>query len=122
MYKIKIAMIVLRRVEFENIRVGCCGLSRYDSITPVGYEADFDAFKKEACEIMRDYGQESYNSPGDEYSLEYFEGNDTEQNFRENGSSIFKFALEKGVWNFYDKGKLQFTVDSPDKLKEIWRL
>lgn len=115
-------MIVLRRVEFKNIRVGCCGTSRYDSITPVGYEADLDSFKREALELMSNYGKESYESTGDEHSIEYFEGNSTDQNFRENGQSIYKFILESDKWNFYDHGELQASAVNIEQLKSIWQL
>lgn len=105
-------MIVLRRVEFKKARVGCCGLVRNDSITPVGYDASLAAFKKEALDIMRKYGKESYENTGDEYSVEYFEGDGTtDQNFREDGQSIFKLALEGKKWKFYELGKF----------KEAWR-
>ena len=115
-------MIVLSRVEFKDIRIGCCGQSRYDSIGPVGYEANFSAFKKEAYDLMKNYGQKSYESSGDEYSIEYFEGDSIEQNSRENGQSIFKFILEGKKWVFYDHDKSQFSIDSIGKLKETWQL
>lgn len=115
-------MIVLRRVEFINTRIGCCGLARKDSITPVGYEADLDAFKKEAYDLMKKYGKSSYEEMGDEYSIEYFQGDNTEQNFREKGQSIFKFILEGKKWNFYENGKLKFSETKAVELKKIWQL
>jgi hypothetical protein len=115
-------MLIFRRVEFKNARVGCCGLTRYDSITPVGGRADFEIFKKEALKIMEAYGHQSYRDDGDEYSIEYFEGKSTDQNFREDGKSFLKFVLEKGKWKFYAEGKLQFSVGKIEELKKIWRL
>ncbi|MFH1036940.1 MAG: hypothetical protein V1756_02690 [Patescibacteria group bacterium] len=115
-------MIVLRRVEFKNTRIGCCGLARKDSITPVGYTAEFTDFEKDAYDLMKNYGKQSYEGSGDEYSIEYFEGNSTEQNFREEGLSLFKFALEKKEWKFYERGDLKFSVSNSAELRKIWQL
>jgi|WetSurMetagenome_2_1015567.scaffolds.fasta_scaffold304597_2 hypothetical protein len=115
-------MIILRRVEFENTRVGCCGLTRNDSITPVGRDVDFSMFKKEAWEMMKSYGNQSYKASGDEYSIEYFEGDTTDQNFRESGRSILKFVLEGKKWKMYESGELQFSVSNSDELRKIWQL
>ncbi len=114
-------MIIMRRVEFEEARVGPCAQTRYDSITPVGYEIDFITFKEEACEIIRNYGHQSYDGPGDEYSIEYFEAFTTEQNQREGGQSLLKLALEDAVWNFYEGGELRFSVVSLTELEEKWQ-
>lgn len=114
-------MFILRRVEFKNLRIGCCGLSRYDSISPVGTEVNFDEFKKEAIEILKNYGEQTYESSGDEYSIEYFEGKGTDQNFREDGKSFFKFILEGKEWKFYENGKKIFSIKNLAQLKKLWQ-
>jgi hypothetical protein len=112
--------MIFKRVEFEKARVGCCGLTRRDSISPVGEQIDLAAFKEEAMSIMKAYGHPSYQASGDEYSLEYFEGKSYDQNFREDGQSFLKFILEKGKWKFYEAGKLQFSVAKIKELEKLW--
>lgn len=116
-----INMWIFRRVEFKRARVGCCGLVRNDSITPVGYDVNASAFQKEACTLMERYGKQSYDGDGDEYSLEYFEGESPDQNLREDGPSLFKFVLKGKKWQFFDHGKIQFSVASLKELKKIWQ-
>lgn len=106
---------ILSRKQYEESFGGPCRLIRNDLIFPVGETATLEDFKKECLQLINEFGKK--NKP---YSVEYFEGT-PEQNFRENGKSIYLFIFEDGKWNFYEEGKLKFSVKSKEELLRIWR-
>lgn len=113
-------MVILGRNQFRTLRVGCCGLSRYDQIYPVGVYPNISDFKREAFQMINSYGISNNDGFGDCYSVEYFEG-EPSQNFRRHGASIYLFILEQdNKWHFYDHDQHKFAVSNVEELKKVW--
>ena len=114
--------IVLGRQQFETARQGCCGKMRYDSIYPIGERANFNTFKREVLDIVReDYGTSDYFGDNDTYSIEYFEGKPG-QEMRGDGKSIFLIQRNPdGSWSYYENGSFQFSVKNYEELERRWQ-
>ncbi len=112
-------MIILRQEKYENARIGCCGLARYDVITPVGYSAYLSEFEEEAIKMVSAYGTDDEDY-GDTYSLEYFEGAEGLEDRANGGKSLYKMVKEEGRWAFYINGKLEDTFTGLEELKSKW--
>lgn len=89
--------MILGRNLYKNIKIGCCGMSRYDIIFPIGYTTTESAFKEDAKQMIEDYYKSDYDGGNDCYSLEYFEG-DADQTQRGGGTSLFKCELINDEW------------------------
>ncbi|MFA5395308.1 MAG: hypothetical protein WC346_04740 [Methanogenium sp.] len=98
--------MILGRELYKNIKIGCCGLSRHDSIFPVGYNTSKEEFLLAANKMIEKYYMEEYNGGNDNYSLEYFEGTSEQEN-RGSGKSVFKCVLleDDNKWHFYIENK-----------------
>lgn len=97
--------MILGRELYKNIKIGCCGLARHDSIFPVGYVVNREEFESAAKRMIEKYYKEEYDGGNDTYSLEYFEGNPEQEN-REDGKSLYKCTLSEDdkKWHFFVNG------------------
>lgn len=105
--------IVLGRVVYKTVRIGCCGMSRYDMIFPVGDVASFSQFKQEGFNLINDF-----NKDQDSYQVEFFEGI-PEQNERGNGKQLYSLIHKDGVWHFYKDGILKLETDN-ERILSLW--
>lgn len=105
------------REQFENPRVGCCGLVRKDQLYPIGYNPKLDRFKKEAISIMEKY----ISKKDDVWFIEQYM-DISFGDLRGNGKAIYEFYLDKKSkeWAFYENGNKIFSVQTVQELKEKW--
>lgn len=115
-------MIILGREQFKKCRVGCCGSVRNDLIYPIGYKPDLKSFKKTCSKVMKEYGKETYESCGDTFSVEQFEGNEGDES-RGAGKSRYLFILEDdGSWKFYENEMFICKISNEKELEDWIRI
>lgn len=91
--------MILGRELYRNIKIGCCGLSRYDNIFPVDNKEDF---MNDAKRMIMKYYMPTYDGGNDIYSIEYFEGN-FDQTERGDGLSYYKMELQDNdEWHYFE--------------------
>ena len=116
-------MIVLGRDAFKHPIVGCCGNVRNDLIYPIGYNSDFERFKKNAIRSMKNYGgEETYSNVcrNDTFLIEQYEAEGLEEQ-RGKGKPIFELRLSGDLWHYYEHGIELFSVKTVEELIEKWK-